>query len=125
MLLILLAAFILTISVASLLGYAEPAPSYPGLAVLVAATVVMPGLAWQKRHLSASTGSAALRADAAESMLCAYLSLIALGGLLARSVLQVSWADPVAALAATPLIVWEARRALRGEACGCVGREKM
>ena len=124
-LLILLAVFVLTISCISVLGYTEPAPSFPGIAVLIAATFVMPWLAWQKRHLSAITGSAAMRADATESMLCAYFSLIALLGLIARSFLQVSWADPVAAIAATPLIIWEGRRALRGEACGCIAREKM
>lgn len=124
-LLILLAIYVAAISSAALLGYAEAAPSYPGIAVLVAATLVMPWFSWQKRRLSAITGSAALRADAAESMLCAYLSLIALLGLLARSFLQVSWADPAAAVAATPLIIREGRRALRGEACGCVVREKM
>ncbi|HKU26102.1 MAG TPA: cation transporter, partial [Candidatus Sulfotelmatobacter sp.] len=125
MLLILLAAFVVTVSCASLLGYIEPVPSYPGIAILIAAIFVMPWLAWQKRRLSAMTESAALRADAAESMLCAYLSLIALLGLLARNFLHVSWADPAAALAITPLIVWEARRALNGNACGCVVQEKM
>jgi divalent metal cation (Fe/Co/Zn/Cd) transporter len=124
-LLILLAVFVLTISCAALLGYAEAAPSYSGIGLLIAATFVMPWLAWQKRRLSDVTGSVALRADAAESMLCAYLSLIALLGLLARTLLHVSRADPIAALVAIPLIVWEGRRALRGEACGCVVREKM
>ena len=41
----------------------------------------MPWLAKQKRQLSAATGSAALRADAAESAVCGYLALIALAGL--------------------------------------------
>jgi len=42
---------------------------------------IMPWLAKDKRRPSASTGSAALRADAAESALCACLSVIALAGL--------------------------------------------
>src|SRR2546423_993695 len=62
---------------------------------------------------------AAWRADAAESMLCAYLSLIALIGLAAAAFFHISWPDPVAALASTPLIIWEAREALKGRACGC------
>jgi divalent metal cation (Fe/Co/Zn/Cd) transporter len=65
------------------------------------------------------TGSAALRADAAESMLCAYLSLTVLAGLAAHQLFGVAWADPVAALAVTPLIAWEARQAFVGKACGC------
>src|SRR5437870_4623828 len=89
------------------------------MTLLVAAAAIMPLLAKEKRKLSADTGSAALRADAAESALCAYLSLIALAGLALNAIWHVAWADPVAALALTPLIVREARGAIRGKACGC------
>ena len=118
-LLILLTIYVLAVAIATLRGYAEPAPSYTGIAILMAASVVMPWLALQKRQLSAATGSAALRADAAESMLCAYLSFIALLGLSAGAFFHISWPDPVAALTLTPLIIWEARQALRGKSCGC------
>jgi hypothetical protein len=47
----------------------------------------MPWLATQKQKPSAASGSAALRADAAQSGLCAYLSLIALIGLVANAIL--------------------------------------
>ena len=43
-------------------------------------------------------GSAALRVDAAQSALCAYLSLIALAGLATNAIWRVAWADPIAAL---------------------------
>jgi len=66
-----------------------------------------------------ATGSAALRADAAQSVLCAYLSLIALVGLAINAIWTVKWADPVAALAVLPLIVWEGREAMRGKTCDC------
>jgi len=118
-LLFALAAFVVLTSAMSLLGYSEPKTSYLGMAVLVAATFIMPLLAHEKRRLSALTGSAALRADAAESALCAYLSLIALVGLGVHAIWHVSWADPIAALVITPLIVYEAREAMRGKACGC------
>jgi len=52
-----------------------------GKQFLVAAAVIMPWLAKEKRRLSGATGSAALRADATQSALCAYLSLLALAGL--------------------------------------------
>jgi len=106
-------------SVTSLLGYSEPKPTLLGIAILIAAAVVMPWLAKVKRRLSGATGSAALRADAAQSALCAYLSLIALAGLAINAIWRVKWADPVAALAVLPLIVWEVREALRGRTCGC------
>jgi divalent metal cation (Fe/Co/Zn/Cd) transporter len=106
-------------SAMSLLGYSEPKTSYLGMVVLVGAAIIMPVLAKEKRRLSALTGSAALRADAAESALCAYLSVIALMGLVVHAVWRIAWADPVAALAITPLIAFEAREALRGNACDC------
>jgi len=118
-LLFALAAFVTVTSITSLLGYSEPKPTLLGIAILVAAAVVMPWLAKQKRRLSATTGSAALRADAAQSALCAYLSLIALAGLAINAIWHVKWADPIAALAVLPLIVWEGREAMRGKACGC------
>ena len=76
-------------------------------------------LAKEKRRLSATTGSAALRADAAQSALCAYLSLIALAGLAINAIWHVEWADPTAALGVLPLIVWEGREAMLGKACDC------
>lgn len=118
-LLMLLAAFVISASIVSLLGYHEPKPSYLGIAVLSAALVIMPWLAREKRRLSAATGSAALRADAAQSSLCAYLSLIALLGLAVHAIWRIEWADPVAALVLTPLILFEAREAFRGRACDC------
>ncbi|MGC2196958.1 MAG: cation transporter [Terriglobales bacterium] len=118
-LLFALAVYVVLASALSLLGFIEPKPSYLGMAVLAAATLIMPFLAREKRRLSALTGSAALRADAAESALCAYLSVIALMGLAVHAVWHIAWADPVAALAITPLIVYEGREAMRGKACGC------
>jgi divalent metal cation (Fe/Co/Zn/Cd) transporter len=118
-LLFTLAAYVAITSVASLLGYSEPKPTILGIAILVAAAVVMPWLAKEKRRLSGVTGSAALRADAAQSALCAYLSLIALSGLAVNAIWHVKWADPISALAVLPLIVWEGREAMQGKACGC------
>jgi divalent metal cation (Fe/Co/Zn/Cd) transporter len=118
-LLFALAACVVVASASSLLAYHRPKPSFLGIVVLLAAVVIMPWLARQKRHLSAITQSAALRADAAESAFCAYLALIALIGLAVNAIWKVSWADPVAALILTPLIVREGREVLQGRACGC------
>jgi divalent metal cation (Fe/Co/Zn/Cd) transporter len=118
-LLFALAAFVAVTSITSLLGYSEPKPTFLGIAILVAAAVIMPWLAREKRRLSGAIGSAALRADAAQSVLCAYLSLIALAGLAINAIWHVKWADPTAALAILPLIVWEGREAMRGKTCDC------
>ena len=118
-LLFALAAFVAITSVTSLLGYSEPKPTLLGITILVAAAVFMPWLAKEKRRLSGTTSSAALRADAAQSALCAYLSLIALAGLAINAIWRVQWADPLVALAILPLIVWEGREAMRGKTCDC------
>jgi divalent metal cation (Fe/Co/Zn/Cd) transporter len=118
-LLFALAASVAVTSITSLLGYNEPKPTFLGIAILVAAAVVMPWLAKEKRRLSATTGSAALRADAAQSALCAYLSLIALAGLAINAIWRIKSADPIAALAVLPVIVWEGREAMRGKTCAC------
>jgi divalent metal cation (Fe/Co/Zn/Cd) transporter len=74
----------------SLAGYSEPRPTLLGIAILIAAAIIMPVLAKEKRKLSAAIGSAALRADAAQSGTCAYLSVIALVGLAANAVWRVA-----------------------------------
>jgi len=118
-LLFMLAAYVAVVSALTLLGYSEPKTTYVGIAVLVAAAAIMPWLAKEKRKLSAITGSAALRADAVESALCAYLALVALIGLGINAIWHIWWADPIAALVIVPLILWEGWEAMRGKACGC------
>ena len=110
-LLFALAAYVVLVSVLSLLGYREARPSIVGIVLLVLAAIVMPWVASQKCKLAILTSSASLKADAVESALCGYLAWIALAGLAANAIWGKSWADPVAALALTPLILregWEA-----------------
>jgi divalent metal cation (Fe/Co/Zn/Cd) transporter len=116
-LLFALAAYVAITSVASLLGYSEPKPTLLGIGILVAAATVMPWLAKEKRRLSGATGSAALRADAAQSALCAYLALVALVGLAVNAIWHVKWADPFAALLLTPFVLFEGWEAKRGKPC--------
>ena len=118
-LLFLLAAFVLVASVGSLMGHIETRPSLLGIGLLITASVVMPWLARQKRRLSAVIGSAALRADAAQSALCGYMAWIALGGLILNAIWGIRWADPVAALVLTPVILREGWEAAKGKPCSC------
>ncbi len=118
-LLFTLAAYVVLVSAFALLGHREARPSYLGIAVLILAAIAMPVLAGQKRQLSALTASAALRADAAESALCGYLSIIALVGLVANAFWRITWADPIAALCLIPLVVREGWQALKGRPCDC------
>jgi len=120
-LLFLVAGFVLITSALAFLGYEEPRPSRIGIVVLIAAAFGMPALASQKRKLAARLSSVSLKADAAQSSLCGYLSWIALAGLLVNAVLHKSWADPAAALLLVPFVAkegWETMRASR-LACNC------
>lgn len=115
-LLFALAGLVVLTSILNLVGYREAQRSLLGIAILLAAAVVMPWLASRKRQLAAITSSAALKADAAESALCGYMAWIALAGLVINEVWGKSWADPVAAVALTPFILregWEAIQSSR------------
>ena len=118
-LLFALAAYVALVAALALLGRRDVRPSVLCITVLSVAAVVMPLLAREKRRLSAASASAALRADAAESALCGYLSIIALAGLVANAFWGITWADPVAALCLIPMVAWEGWQALKGRPCDC------
>jgi len=118
-LLFLLAAVVACAAVTTLVHGSHPEASWLGIGVSIAALIVMPALAWLKRKTARTTGNQALAADAVQSATCAYLAAITLAGLAANSLLHIQWLDPVAALAALPILAIEGRRALQGEVCGC------
>jgi len=94
-----------------------PDTSIVGIVLTALSAVVMPLLARAKRRVARGLSSAALRAEAAQTSLCAYLSAITLGGLVLNAVLGWWWADPVAALGMVPIIAKEGVEALRGDRC--------
>jgi divalent metal cation (Fe/Co/Zn/Cd) transporter len=103
-----LIAYIVASSAWSLASGSRPESSPGGMALAVAALVIMP-LLWRWRlGLAARLDSPALRADAACSLVCLYLSATLLVGLLLNRLLGWWWADPLTALA---MIWW-----IRGEA---------
>jgi divalent metal cation (Fe/Co/Zn/Cd) transporter len=118
-LLFALAGFVVLTSVLNFFGYREAQRSLVGIAVLLAAAVMMPWLASRKRKLAVLTSSAALKADAAESALCGYMAWIALVGLVVNAIWNKPWADPIAALALTPLILREGWDAVHSSRLGC------
>ena len=118
-LLFMLAGLVALTSVLNFLGYREAQQSFVGIGILLAAAVGMPWLAARERQLAAITSSAALKADAAESALCAYMAWIALAGLAVNAIWGKSWADPLAALALTPLILREAWKAFHSSKLCC------
>jgi cation diffusion facilitator family transporter len=108
-------------SLTRLLGIGEhPEHSPVGLVLVALSLVVMPTLAWAKRRIAARLKSVALKADAAETQLCTYLSAVVLLGLGANSLFGWWWMDPLAGLGVAALALkegWQAWR--RGERCEC------
>jgi divalent metal cation (Fe/Co/Zn/Cd) transporter len=88
-----------------------------GILIGVVAKVGMPLLAAYKLKVAARLNSRALRADAVESIVCGYLSIVLIVGLAATRILGWWWLDSVAALALIPFIIKEARAAISGEPC--------
>src|SRR6267142_1664807 len=102
-----LAVYVVTDRVKALYLAEEPDRSWFGVLVLVLSVIVMPGLAWAKRRVAVKMQSTALKAEAKQTSLCAYLSVIALAGVGFNVLFGWWWADPVAALAMVPIIVRE------------------
>ena len=117
-----LSAYVLAEAGGTLLGGAHPEDSLPGIALAVASLVIMPLVAWGKLRVAARLGSASLRAEAKETLACAWLSVALLLGLVANAAAGWWWADPAAALVMVPWLVREGLEGLRAESgCGCGG----
>ena len=117
---ICLALYILVDAGLALVKREAPDESIPGIVIAALSIVVMPLLARAKRKIAVSLDSRALHADATQTDLCMYLSVIVLGGLALNALVGWWWADPIAAIAMTPFIAREGIRGLRAED-GCDG----
>jgi divalent metal cation (Fe/Co/Zn/Cd) transporter len=97
----------------------RPSRTIVGVVILALSVLVMPLLARAKRDVADKMQSGALRAEAKQTSLCAYLSFIALAGVALNAAFGWWWADPVAALAMVPIIVIEGIAGVRGNADDC------
>jgi len=117
-----LAAYVTVDAAVTLLSADRPDASPVGLVVTGAAVIVMPTLAWAKRRTARALGehgrqgsAVLLNADAAETTLCAVLSLATLIGVGANASFGWWWADPVAGLVVVYFAIREGREAWEGE----------
>ena len=118
--LLALAAYVVIDGAHTLLQHESPERSVVGLVLLALSAVVMPVLARAKRRVARAMTSRSLEAEATQTSLCAYLSVIALAGVAMNAALGWWWADPVAALAMVPIIAKEGVEGARAEAhCSC------
>jgi len=101
----------------TLLRHEESETSIVGIVLSIVSLIVMPLLARSKRRVAAKIDSRALFADSRQTIICAYLSAILLGGLLLNALFGWWWADPIAALCMLPMICREGMEALQGRSC--------
>lgn len=115
----LLAAWIAVDASLALWNAERPEASPVGIVLTVVSIFVMIWLARAKRRSADALGSRALEADAFQTTACWWLSIITLAGIGLNATLGWWWADPVAALGMTVLLVREGSEAWKGEDCGC------
>ena len=110
-LLVLLTAYLVLVGLFGIATRLHPAGSELGVAVSAAAVIAMPILAWRKRRANVLIGSAALRADVAETITCAYMAAATLAGTALNLLFGLWWAEYAAALALLIFIVLETKEA--------------
>jgi len=111
-LLALLCVYLVGVGLAGLVSRLRPEGSALGVGVAAAAVVVMPLLAWGKRRANVTIGSAALRADIAETITCAILAAATLVGAALNLIVGLWWAEYVAAIVLLVFIALETREAV-------------
>ncbi len=97
----------------------QPETSWLGIALVATSAIGMPLLGRAKRRLAYQLGSGATHGEGTQNILCGYLSVAVLAGLLGNTLLGWWWLDPIAALVIAGLAVREGRESWRGESCGC------
>jgi divalent metal cation (Fe/Co/Zn/Cd) transporter len=117
-----LAAYVLYESLRKLIFQQAPAPSLLGIIIAAVSLVLMPLLFFLKLRISADIGSASLKADAKQTLACAFLSLALLVGLGLNYVAGIWQADPVIGLIIAAVLVREGYETLKEEKlCSCCG----
>ena len=99
--------------VTGLLAREAPEPSQVGIALSLLSLAVMPSLALLKQRTGREWGSRALLADAVETWVCSYLSLVLLLGLGLNALFGWWWADTAGGLAMIPVVLWQGWEALQ------------
>jgi divalent metal cation (Fe/Co/Zn/Cd) transporter len=112
-----LALYVLIDGAETLWQQRPPERSPLGIAILALSVVVMPLLARSKKKVARGLASGALEAEAMQTSLCAYLSLIGLVGVALNAALGWWWADPIAALIMVPIIAREGIEGIRAREC--------
>src|SRR5688572_19602203 len=115
----ILAPFITFEALEHLLTGSAAETSYLGIGLTVATLAICQPLGYAKRRLGKRLNSGATVGEGTQNLLCGYLAIAVLGGLLANTLFGLWWLDPLVALGIAAVAVQEGRKALRGDACTC------
>jgi divalent metal cation (Fe/Co/Zn/Cd) transporter len=115
----ILVLYIAVESVRTLAGGHHPDVSWVGIGLASFTAPTMPLLARAKRKVGQQLGSSATVSEASQNMICAYLSIALLAGLLLNALVGWWWADPAAALVIALVAAKEGRESWKGESCEC------
>jgi divalent metal cation (Fe/Co/Zn/Cd) transporter len=115
----LLAPFITYEALDKLIGGGHVESSWLGIALTISTLAICQPLGLAKRRLGGRLGSRATVGEGLQNLLCGYLAIAVLTGLLANTVFGIWWLDPLVAIGIAGVAVREGRKAWRGEACSC------
>jgi divalent metal cation (Fe/Co/Zn/Cd) transporter len=113
----ILAPYVTIESVRVLATGHEAGTSWIGIGLTIASAALMPAFGIAKQRVGEKLGSAATKAEGMQNLLCAYLSLAVLAGLLGNTLFGAWWLDPLAGLVIAYVAVREGREAWEGEEC--------
>ena len=112
-----LAPYVAAEAVHKLFEGERPETSWIGIALVTSSALGMPLLGVAKRRLARQLGSAATRGEGTQNLLCAYLALAVLAGLVGNAAFGFWWLDPAAALVVAAVAAREGIASWRGDAC--------
>ena len=113
----LLAPYVTFEAVRTLVAAEQPDTSWLGIALVTSSAIGMPFLGVAKRRLANTLGSVATRGEGTQNLLCAYLAVAVLVGLVGNALFGLWWLDPAAALVVAGVAVREGVQSWRGEGC--------
>lgn len=113
----LLAPYIAYDAAAALAQQDRPQTSWVGIGLAITSLIAMPLLGSAKKRLGVRLGSAATSGEGQQNLLCAYLAVAVLAGLLANTLWGWWSLDPIVALGIAALAVWEGIQSWRGDGC--------
>jgi divalent metal cation (Fe/Co/Zn/Cd) transporter len=114
---LVLAPYLVGAAAWQLFSGGAPQASWLGVALAATDALAMPLLGRAKRRLGIALESSATTSAGNQNILCAYLSVAVLIGLLANATLSVWWADPLVAVVVAAACLHNGLRALSGTDC--------